>query len=221
MSELLLLASPAPAAVINRTYVTEGYFPGHQPKTHVRAPFVHVDVGNDNGVDVRVGPLVVRTGGGYRAADDPDLLDDFMSDVRSDDDLENVALQAHMRDGVLTIEGTLKAADKMRAIALASHLKGARGIVDRTEVVDGGRAYYSDDDVEDYLRYRLGEHACALDVDIDSAAKHRFRLKAIVPTDFHASLAMVVIASDPALRQLTLEPAFREAASGTVLTLRR
>jgi osmotically-inducible protein OsmY len=221
MSEVLLFESPAAAAVINHTHVSDGYAPGHEPKTHVRVPLVHVDVGSNDGVEVHVGPLVVRTGGGYRAADDPDLLDNFMSDVRSDDDLDNVALQAHVRDGVLTIEGSLRAADKMRAISLASHVKGARGIVDRIEVVEGGRSYYSDDDVENYLRYRLGEHACARDVDIDSGAKHRLRLRAVAPTDFHARLAQVVIAGDPALTQLTLESEFRDAASGTVVTLRR
>jgi hypothetical protein len=221
MSELLLFESPGAAAVINRTFVADGYVPEYKPKVHVRVPFVHVDVGNTNGVDVHVGPLLVRTGGGYRAADDPALLDEYMNAVRADAELHNAPLRAHVLGGVLTIEGTLKAADKMRAVAMATRLRSIRGVVDRSGVFEDNPAYYSKDDLIAYLGQRLGEHAGARNVELTSDARHRLNLRATVPTHFHADLALAVIANDPALSRLPVEPVFREAVSGAVLSTRR
>jgi hypothetical protein len=220
MSESLLFESPAAAAVINRTYVAEGYVPEYKPKVRVRAAFVDVDVGNDRGVEVHVGPLVVRTGGRYRAADNPTLLDEYMTAVRADAELQNAPLHPHVLGGVLTIEGALKAADKMRAVALAIGLRDVRGVVDRTVIVEGKPIYYSEDDLGAYLRYRLGEHAGARNVELVSTSNNRLKLKATVPTGFHAALALVVIANDPALSQLPIESAFRDATSGADLSPR-
>jgi hypothetical protein len=221
MSESLLFESPGATAVINRTFVADGYVPEYKPKVRVRVPFVDVDVGDDRGVEVHVGPLVVRTGGGYREADGPNLLDEYLAAIRADADLHNAPLHAPVLGGVLTIEGTLKVADKLRAVALAIGLRGVRGVVDRTEVVEGKPAYYSEDDLAAYLHYRLREHASARNVELIAGANNRLKLVATVPTDFHAALALVVIASDPAVSELPVEPAFRDATSGAVLTLRR
>ena len=223
MSELLLFESPGAAAVINRTFVADEYVPEYKPKVRVRVPFVdvEVDVDDERGVDVNVGPMVVRTGGGYRAADDPTLLDEYLAAIRADADLQNAPLHAHVLGGVLTIEGTLNVADKLRAVALAIELRGVRGVVDRTETVASQPPYYRESDLGAYLDHRLGEHTGARKVELIPGANNRLKLIATVPTDFHAALALAVIASDPAVSELPVEPAFRDATSGAILTLRR
>jgi hypothetical protein len=210
MSELLLFESPAAAAVINRTYVADGYVREYKPNVRIRVPFVGLDVGSETGVDLNVGPLGIRTGGRYRAGDDPKLLDAYGTAVRADADLRNAPLQPRVLGGVLTLEGKLKAADKMRAVALALGMKGVRGVVDRMQVVEGGPAYYREADLAAYLRYRLGEHAGLRNIELLPAANERLKLHATVATDFHAALATVVIANDAALSELPFDPKFRE-----------
>jgi osmotically-inducible protein OsmY len=210
MSELLLFGSPTAAAVVNRTYVAHGYVREYKPNLSIRVPFVGLEVGTETGVDLDVGPLAIRTGGKYRAGDDPKLLDAYVTAVRADADLRNAPFEPHVLGGVLTLEGKLKAADKMRAVALALGLKGVRGVVDRTQVVEGGPAYYREADLAAYLRYRLGEHAGVRNIELLPAAKERLKLHATVPTVFHAALATAVIANDAALSELPIEPAFRE-----------
>lgn len=220
MSELLLFEYPVAMAVINRTYVAEGYAPAYRSKTRVRVPLVDVDVGEDNGVVVQVGPLVVRTGGRQRAVVDPSLPDEFTAAVRADSYLRDAPLHSHLVGGVLMIDGTLKVADKMRAVALAITLSGVRGVVDRTEIIQGRPDYYRDADLAAYLSYRLGEHAGARSVEIIPIARNRLKVQATISTDFHAALATSVIASDPALSWLPIEPTFRDAHSGAILSPR-
>jgi hypothetical protein len=215
MSEMLIFGSPSAAAVVNRTYVSRNHVVSSRPNVSIRVPFVGLDVDVDRGVDLDVGPLGLRVGGGgrYRVADDPRLLDEFMAAVRADADLRNAELRPHLFAGVLTIDGKLQTADKMRVVALAVGMRGIRGVVDRTETIEGGPDYYRESDLAAYLRHRLSEHAGARDVELLPAPKERLKLAATVPSNFHAVLAATVLANDPAVAELPVEPTFREAST--------
>ena len=107
------------------------------------------------------------------------------------------------------------------AVALALGLKDVRGVVDHVDVVAAKPDYYREADLVAYLRYRLGEHASAGNVELVSDAKNRFKLQATVPTGFHAALAAAVIANDPALSPVPIEPAFREITSSMIQSPRK
>jgi osmotically-inducible protein OsmY len=213
MSETLIFGSPSAAAVVNRTYAARNHLIGSRPDVSIRVPFVGLDVDVDRGVDLDVGPLGLRIGGGsrYRIADDPRLLDEFMAAVQADGDLRNAEIRPHMFAGVLMLDGRLQPAEKMRVVALATGLRGIRGVVDRTETMEGGPAYYRESDLAAYLRYRLGEHAGAREVELQPAPKDRIKVAATVATEFQATLAAAVLANDPAVGDLAVEPTFREA----------
>jgi osmotically-inducible protein OsmY len=194
VSEALLLGTPAAAAVINRTHVVSGSIAVARSDVSVRGPFgfFGVDVNRRGGVAVDLGPLAIRAGRGNRvvaeATDDPLMLDQYLTAVRSDADLRSAQFQPRVLSGVLTLEGRLKPADKMRAVALAQTINGVRGVVDRTEVQEGQPAFYRESDLTAYLRYRLGEHAAARDIELLPAPYERSKLQVTFPTSFHAAL---------------------------------
>ncbi len=216
VSETLLLGTPAAAAVINRTHVMRGLIEVARSDVSVRGPFgfFGVDVNRRGGVAVDVGPLAIRTGRQNRVItevnDDPLVLDQYQTAIRSDADLRSAQFQPRVLSGVLTLEGRLKPADKMRAVALAQTIFGVRGVVDRTEVLEGQPAYYRESDLTAYLRQRLGEHAAARNIELLPAPYERTKLRVAFPTSFHAVLATAVIANDAALSELPIEREFRE-----------
>lgn len=220
MSELLLFEYPVAAAVINRTYVSDGYVPGYRPKSRVRAPLVDVDVDDDNGVEVRIGPLVVRTGQRQLAEVVPNLLDEYLAAVRADAYLRNAPVHPHLVADVLTIDGTLEVADRMRAVSLAGGLSGLRGVVDRMEVIEGKSDFYNLADLRAFVVHLLGEHAGARNVEIVPIANNRLELRGVVSSEFNAAVARAVIASDLALSRLPIRSEFRDADSGALLTSR-
>ena len=215
ISEALLLGSPAASAVITRTHLTRGTIVVSRPEVRVRGPlgFLGVEVDRRE-VGVEIGPLAIRAGRRNRAIadviDDPLVLDQFRTALRSDADLRSAQLETHVLGGVLTLEGRLQAADKMRAVAIAQTISGVRGVVDRTELLDGGPAYYREPDLTAYLRHRLSEHAAARDIELHAVPNEQFQLRAAFPTSFHTALATVVIENDAAVSNLLIERAFRE-----------
>lgn len=216
VSEALLLGTPPAAAVINRTHVVRGPIAVVRSDVSVRGPFgfFGVDVNRRGGVAVDLGPLAIRAGRGNRVVaeptDDPLVLDQYLTAVRSDADLRSAQFQPRVLGGVLTLEGRLKPADKMRAVALAQTIFGVRGVVDRTQVLEGQPAYYRESDLTAYLRQRLGEHAAARDIVFVSAPSERSKLRVSIPTSFHAVLATAVIANDTTVSELPFEREFRE-----------
>lgn len=187
-----------------------------QSDVSVRGPlgFFGVEVNRRGGVAVDLGPLAIRAGRGNRVVaqvtDDPLVLDQYLTAVRSDADLRSAQFQPRVLSGVLTLEGRLKPADKMRAVTLAQTIFGVRGVVDRTVVLEGEPAFYRESDLTAYLRYRIGEHAAARNIELLPASNERSKLRASFPTSFHAALATRVIANDAALSELPIEREFRE-----------
>jgi osmotically-inducible protein OsmY len=216
MSELILSSRPAVAAVINRTYLA---FTGdRQPRAplRIRVPFFRMDLDRrqDGGVDLDLaspgGPVRVRGAGKRSQADDQELADGYIGNVRADVELEPADLRCNVLAGVLTIEGKLQRAGLMRAVAIARRMEGVRGLVDRTETLAGGPRYHTLEDLTEYLNYRLGEHADAWDIAISPAPDDRLKLRATVPTTFHAAMAATVVGQDPALAPLPLDLEFAE-----------
>ena len=103
----------------------------------------------------------------------------------------------------------------MRAVALAQTIFGVRGVVDRTEVLEGQPAYYRESDLTAYLRQRLGEHVGARNIELLPAPYERSKLRGSFPSSFHAALATAVIGNDAALSELPIDREFREEMSGS------
>lgn len=215
MSALLVTGEPAAAAVVNRTYSLAAAR-GEARRVNVRVPFFRLNLDiDDRGVDLGMrtlgGPLHVRTAEREDRRADRRVSDRYLDALRDDRYLKDVPVRFRVLRRIITLEGDLTPADQMRAVRLALETRGAYGVVDDTQLVDGGPAFYELDDVRTFVSYRLGEDAAALDVELDPRTTEPLRGTVIAPTAFHSTLAATVREHDPTLRRLPLELEIREA----------